>query len=176
MIFISMSKKKLPINRLSKFFSYDDFDLEMSMGEEWLHGDLNFNLVLFRVNRKDTNVDNVYGEAGKGEIKFFPPIEFKGYVTIAGPENKTYSNGLGRYLEAGNMTVSVYKHHLDELDIEISYGDYIGYYENEDRVRYYEVVNDGRVTSDNKHTYGGFKSYYRTLLCTPVSEDQFKGL
>jgi hypothetical protein len=34
---------------------------------------------------------------------------------------------------------------LDELGIEISYGDYIGYYETETRVRYYSVVNDGRV-------------------------------
>jgi hypothetical protein len=170
-----MSKKKQPINRMGKFFGYDDFNLELSMGEEWLHGDMNFTLVLFRVDRSKS-VDDVYGESGKGEIKFFSPVEFKGYVQIAGPDNKTYSNGLGRYLEPGNMTVSLYKHHMEEKDIEISYGDYIGYYETEDRVRYYEVANDGKVTSDNKHTYGGFKAFYRTILCTPVSEDQFKGM
>ena len=170
-----MSKKKQPINRLNKFFSYDDFDLDLSMGEEWLHGDINFDLVLFRVDRSKT-VDDVYGESGKGEIKFLPPTEFKGMVLIGAPDNKTYSNGLGRYLEPGNMTISVYKHHLEEKGIDITYGDYIGFYESETRVRYYEVANDGKVVSDNKHTIGGFKSFYRTLLCTPVSGDQFKGV
>ena len=112
-----MSKKKQPINRLNKFFSYDDFDLDLSMGEEWLHGDINFDLVLFRVDRSKT-VDDVYGESGKGEIKFLPPTEFKGMVLIGAPDNKTYSNGLGRYLEPGNMTISVYKHHLEEKGID----------------------------------------------------------
>ena len=55
-----MSKKKQPINRLNKFFSYYYFDLDLSMGEELLHGDINFDLVLFRVDRSKT-VDYVYG-------------------------------------------------------------------------------------------------------------------
>ena len=121
------------------------------MGEEWLHGDINFDLVLFRVDRSKT-VDDVYGESGKGEIKFLPPTEFKGMVLIGAPDNKTYSNGLGRFLEPGNMTISVYKHHLEEKGIDITYGDYIGFYESETRVRYYEVANDGKVVSDNKHS------------------------
>ena len=49
--------------------------------------------------------------------------------------------------------ISVYQKHLDELEIDIELGDYIGYYETETQVRYYVVNNDGRVVSDNKHTY-----------------------
>ena len=79
-------------------------------------------------------------------------------------------------MEPGNLTVSVYQDTLDRLGTDIDYGDYIGYYETEDRVRYYSVVNDGRVVSDNKHTYGGFKPYYRTIIASPVSEDEFRGL
>ena len=37
---------KLPITRLSKFFSQDDFDINIQMGQEYLHGDLNMKLVL----------------------------------------------------------------------------------------------------------------------------------
>jgi len=65
---------------------------------------------------------------------------------------------------------------LDELGIDISYGDYIGYYETETRVRYYVVANDGRVVSDNKHTYGGYKPFYRTIVATPVSDNEFRGI
>jgi hypothetical protein len=43
-------------------------------------------------------------------------------------------------------------------------------------MRYYSVADDGRIVSDNKHTYGGYKPFYRTFVCTPVSEDEFKGI
>jgi len=78
--------------------------------------------------------------------------------------------------EPGNIKVSVYQKHLDELEIDISYGDYLGYYETETRVRYYVVANDGRVVSDNKHTYAGYKPFYRTIIAAPVSQNEFRGL
>ena len=65
---------------------------------------------------------------------------------------------------------------LDELNIDIDYGDYLGYYETEDRVRYYSVVNDGRVVSDNKHTYGGYKPFYRSITAAPVNDGEFRGI
>ena len=64
----------------------------------------------------------------------------------------------------------------DELGIEIEFGDYIGYYETEKRVRYYSVANDGRVVSDNKHTYAGYKPFYRTIVAVPVNQNEFRGL
>jgi hypothetical protein len=74
------------------------------------------------------------------------------------------------------MRFSVYLHHLEELNIQIQYGDYIGYAETENRIRYYSVADDGRIVSDNKHTYGGYKPFYKTFICTPVSEDEFRGI
>jgi hypothetical protein len=65
---------------------------------------------------------------------------------------------------------------LDELGIDIAMGDYIGYYETETRVRYYSVADDGRVVSDNKHTYAGYRPFYRTIIATPVSDNEFRGL
>ena len=55
-------------------------------------------------------------------------------------------------------------------------GDYFGYYESEDRVRYYVVADDGYVKSDNKHTYGGYKPFYRTISASPVGPNEFRGL
>ena len=62
------------------------------------------------------------------------------------------------------------------MGVDIQYGDYIGYPETETRTRYYSVADDGRVISDNKHTYGGYKPFYRTLVCTPVNENEFRGI
>jgi hypothetical protein len=171
-----MTQPKVPITRLNKFFAEDDFNLDIKMGREWLEGDMNFTLVLYKIDRQKTNNDDVYGEALKGGIQFLPPIEFKGLVKIDAPSNSDYGATKLEQLEPGNLTVSVYQDYLDDLEIDIEFGDYIGYYETETRVRYYSVVNDGRVFTDNKHTYGGYKRFYRTILATPVTNNEFEGI
>ena len=167
---------KVPITRLGKFFGDSDFDLDISMGSEWLDGDMNFTLVLYRVDRIKTKTDDVYGETVSDGIKFLPPVEFKGYVQILAPENKIMGNTKIDQMEPGNLKVSVYQRHLDELGIDIQLGDYIKYYETENRVRYYSVNNDGRVVSDNKHNYGGTRPYYRTIMASYVTNNEFRGL
>ncbi len=161
---------------MNKFFSEEDFSLDLGIGEEWLYGDMNFTLVLYRVDRLKTKTDDVYGETISDGIKFLPPVEFKGYVQIMVPENKNLGNTKLNQFEPGNMKLSVYQKHLDELGIDISFGDYIGYYETEDRVRYYTVNNDGRVVSDNKHNYAGTRPYYRTIMASAVVDNEFRGL
>lgn len=171
-----MSQRNVPITRLGKFFGGEDFALDVSIGREWLEGDMNFTLVLYKVDRTKTNTDDVYGETVKDGIKFLPPVEFKGLVKIVAPENKNLGTSKLDQMEPGNITVSVYQSHLDELNINIEFGDYLAYYETENRVRYYTVVNDGRVVSDNKHTYGGYKPFYRTIIASIVTENEFRGL
>lgn len=171
-----MSGRKIPITRLDKFFGAEDFDLDIAMGREWLEGDMNFRLVLYKVDRQKTKTDDVYGETVEDGIKFLPPVEFRGYVQIEQPENQDYGQSRMSQMEPGNLKVGVYQETLDELRIDIEYGDYIGYYETESRVRYYSVVNDGRVVSDNKHTYGGYKPFYRSIVASPVNDNEFRGL
>ena len=171
-----MTQPRVPITRLNKFFSEEDFDLDISMGEEWLGGDMNFTLVLYRVDKQKTNNDDVYGETLSDGIQFLAPVEFKGYVQIEAPTNTDYGNSKLTQSEPGNLKVGVYQKELDILEIEISYGDYIGYYENENRVRYYVVNNDGRVNSDNRHTYAGTKPFYRTITASAVGDNEFRGL
>jgi hypothetical protein len=168
--------KKVPITRLGKFFDGEDYNLDVNMGEEWLLGDMNFTLVLYRVDRQRTKVDDVYGEVLPDGIKFLPPLEFKAYVLVNSPENRYIGTSQVVQTEPGNMRFSIYIKHLEELGIEINLGDYIGYYETEDNVRYYSVVNDGRIVSDNKHTYAGYKPFYRTYIASPVNNNEFKGI
>jgi hypothetical protein len=171
-----MSNNKVPITRIGKFFGSEDYNLDIGMGEEWLYGDMNFTLVLYRVDRLKTKTDDVYGETVQDGIKFLPPVEFKGYVQIMAPENRNIGNSKINQFEPGNLKVSVYQKQLDDLGVDINFGDYIGYYEAEDRVRYYTVNNDGRVVSDNKHNYAGTKPYYRTITASAVVNNEFRGL
>jgi hypothetical protein len=167
---------KVPITRLGKFFGESDFNLDISMGEEWLVGDMNFTCVLYRIDRYKTKTDDVYGETVEDGIKFLPPVEFNAFIQVSAPENKFMGTTKIDQMEPGNIRISVYQKTLDDLEIDINFGDYIGYYESETVVRYYTVNNDGRVVSDNKHTYAGYKPYYRTISASPVGPNEFRGL
>jgi hypothetical protein len=169
-------EKLVPITRLGRFFGGEDYALDIDMGQEWLHGDMNFTVILYRVDRYKTKTDDVYGEVVEDGVKFHPPIELKGLVKIVAPTNQKLGNSKLRQEEPGNMTFSIYQKQLDDLQVDILFGDYLGYYETESKVRYYSVADDGRVVSDNRHTYAGYKPFYRTILATPVSQNDFKGI
>jgi hypothetical protein len=128
------------------------------------------------VDRSKTETDAVYSEVGKDEIKYLPPVEVNGLVQIAEAKNDSYKSGLVRRLEPGNLTIRIYLQHLNELKIDIRYGDFVGYAESEERLRFYQVVNDGRIQADNKHKMFGYKQHYVTIECAPVQESEFRGV
>lgn len=168
--------RKIPINRSNKFFSEKEFDLEIQMGREHIEEDLNFTVVLFKVDRQRTQKDDVYNEADKDGIKYHPPIELRVVPTIAEPNNMAYNpNNTGRHLEDGNLTFGIYQQQLKEKDTEIDQGDYIGYTVDENTIRYYTVVNDHIKFYDNNHTILGYKPAFRTITCAPVDPTEFDG-
>ncbi len=121
-----MSQKLVPITRLGKFFGGEDYALDIAMGSEWLEGDMNFTVVLYRIDRYKTLQDDVYGEVPEGGIQFLAPVEVKGLVQIFAPAAQRYGNSRVEQTEPGNMKFSVYQSYLDELGVEIMMGDYIG--------------------------------------------------
>jgi hypothetical protein len=170
-------KRVTPITRINKFFSEEDFNLEISMGREAIEGDGNFTVILYRVNRETTEYDTLYGEASKDGIKYFPPVELKVIPIMSEAENKSYnSNGTLRYLQDGKLTFGIYDKQLSELDTDISYGDYIGFPITETEIRYFSVSNDGRKNYDNKHTIMGYKGAFRTVICGSVDPSEFRGV
>jgi hypothetical protein len=169
-------QKLVPITRLGKFFGVEDYSLDIEMGRQWLEGDMNFTIVLYRIDRYKTKTDDVYGEVTEDGIQFLAPVELQGLVQIMAPTNKLLGTSKVEQQEPGNMKFSIYQKTLDDMGVEIFQGDYIGYYETEDRVRYYVVSDDGYVKSDNKHTYGGYKPFYRSVVATYVSENEFRGI
>jgi hypothetical protein len=169
--------KRIPITRVNKFFSENEFDLEQSFSREFIEGDGNFTVILYRVDRSNTSFDNVYNEAGVNEIKYLSPIELKVVPIMNEPDNKAYNGNSGslRYLQDGQFVFSIHDKQLNDLDVDISFGDYIGYPVSETDVRFFSVVNDGRKNYDNKHTVFGYKGAYRTVTCASINENEFKG-
>jgi len=168
--------KKRPISRMEKFYSEEDFQLDNNLAREFFEGDLNMVVVLFQVDRikSEKSGDDVYGEVDGDKIKFSPPKEINVRIILEQAGNETYSEGSLQYQDYGNLIFTVFTDHLKELDAEISYGDYIGYSDSEDNIKYFTVTNDGRINSDNTHTRVGYKSYYRTITCVTADEDEFK--
>jgi hypothetical protein len=170
---MSQNKNKIPITRVNKFFSADDFGLELDMGREYLEGDLNMSVILYRIDREETNVDSLYGEVNSSELRFLPPVELLGLIKLELPDNTAYSKGTLRVLDHGKLTFSLYQEQLDELGVDISYGDYLAYPENEFTIKYFTVVNDGKIYSDNAHTILGYKGFYRTIVSVPALSNEF---
>jgi hypothetical protein len=171
------NKKITPITRINKFFSGEDFKLEISMGREAMEGDGNFTVILYRVNRETSEADNLYGEAYKDGIRYFPPVELKVMPVLDEPKNDSYQkNGSLRFIQDGNLTFTIYEQQLTELKTSLNYGDYIGYPVTETEIRYFSVANDGIKFFDNAHTIMGYKGAFRTVLCAPVDESEFRGL
>lgn len=172
-----MNRNIVPITRNNKFFSGEDFNLEIKMGREAIEGDGNFTVILYRVDREMTESDSIYGEASKDGIRYHTPIELKVIPILGEAENKSYNkNGSLRFLQDGNLTFGIYSQQLNELNTVISYGDYIGYPVTETELRYFTVVNDGSKNYDNKHTIMGFKGAFQTVICTSVDSSEFSGV
>tara|TARA_R110000772_G_scaffold230756_2_gene341496 strand:- start:377 stop:901 length:525 start_codon:yes stop_codon:yes gene_type:complete len=171
-------QRRIPINRVNKFFSQEDFNLEIEMGREAIEGDGNFVVILYRVSREQTMSDDVYGEAVKDGIKFLPPVELRVVPIMGEPENKAYNTTAGslKYLQDGPLTFDIYEAQLAELDVELNFGDYIGYPVTETEVRYFSISRDGIKNYDNEHTILGYKGAFRTVTCAPVDESEFRGL
>ena len=147
------------------------------MGREAIEGDGNYTVILYRVDRDKSESDNLYGEASKDGIRFFPPLELKVQPVMGEPENKTYNtNGSLRFLQDGQLTFGIYEAQLTELKTSLSYGDYIGYPVTETEIRYFSVSNDGVKTYDNKHTIMGYKGAFRTVVCAAVDASEFRGV
>jgi hypothetical protein len=82
----------VPITRLGKFFGREDYALDIGMGEEWLLGDMNFTIILYRIDRYKTKTDDVYGEVLEDGIQFLAPVELKGLVQVMAPNSVEVSD------------------------------------------------------------------------------------
>lgn len=167
--------KKIPIKRISKFYDENEYNLDINMGMEYVESDINATVVLFRIDRNRTQIDDIYGESINEDLVFKPPVELSVIPIISESENKTYNNnGTLRYSQEGNLTFDIFNVHLEMKSVDISYGDYIGYSIDESNIIYFQVVNDGKKDFDNQKTILGYKPTFRRIDCAPVDETDLK--
>jgi hypothetical protein len=97
---------------------------------------------------------------------------------IKDSEIKSFDNKstTGVYTQDGNLVMYVLTKTLEKYKTDIKRGDYIGVQVDTNRMKYYTVVNDGKVNSTNTHMIGGYKPAWRTIECTLVSDiSEFNG-
>ena len=69
--------RKIPIERNTKFFGGEDFDLEMHFAKEYLEQDANQTVILYRVDIDKTKVNDIYKEAEKDAIRFILQLNYR---------------------------------------------------------------------------------------------------
>lgn len=174
----SNSVRKLPIKRNTKFFSGEDFDLELDFAKEYIEQDANQTIILYRVDLEKTKVNDVYKEASKDSIRFLTPIELPVVYEISDAEMKAYGTKTqkGIYSQTGKLTFSVLISTLEEYGCDISRGDYVGVQIDSTHREYFTVTDDGRVgATANKFSMYGTKPYARKIECASVDLGEFNG-
>ena len=168
--------RRVPINRNSLFYDAESFALEREIGKNYIEQDMGQTVVLYQVNASKTQVDAVYGETDPDDVTYNTPIEIPCVYKIEEPELKSYDKEkqLGTYIKTGKLTVGVYQETLDELNVDIKKGDYIGVQISPEHMEFFVVNNDGRNNYGNAHTLWGTVPLYRTLQCSPVDASEFK--
>ena len=162
---------KIPITRGNKFFDENDFQLEQDFAREFVESDINQTAVLFSVDVNLSDSDDYYGQCTKNQLRFHAPIELKIYGTIEKADLIAMNNTQGSVIQqiGGKFSFGIYTQQLDELNVDIKRGDFIGYAITETDLRYFEVADDGRKNYDNKHTIMGYKPAYRSIECTEIN-------
>lgn len=172
------TSKIIPITRNTKFFSEEDFDLELNFASEYIEEDANQTIILYRVDLSSTKVNDIYKEAKKNSIRFLPPIELPVVYEIDDAELKTYANSIqkGVYAQTGKLSFTILNSTLEKYNCDISRGDYIGVQIDSTHREYFSVTNDGRVASmSNKFTMYGTKPFARRIECASVDKNEFNG-
>ena len=165
-----------PVNRNNLFYSEQDFDFETDILIDYMEGDTNQTVVLYSVDRKNTQTDALYKSATEG-IRFMPPIEIPCLYEIEDSQIKSYdsktSNGV--YVLSGNLTVYVMPKVLEKYSCDVRRGDYIGVQIDVNRMSYFVVVDDGKMNNANRLHIGAYKTGWRIVKCSPVSDTEFNG-
>lgn len=159
--------------RYGLFMDDNSFDLEIEYGRNYLSQDVNYFIILHRVNVVESNVDDFYGEAEASEKKYFPAITLDVMLDIEDSQQNYYGDAEGGITrdDTGNLVFGIYLKELKEKGVDISRGDIVEYNMSTEDSRFYEVENANNVSDTTDKTIAGFKPYYKRIIAIPVKED-----
>lgn len=171
-------RRKNPIKRNHMFFGRDEYNLEMEFAQEYLEHDANQTVILYRVDLSNTKVNDVYMEADKDAIRYLPPVEIPCVYEIQDAEAQSYDKTRlkGLFVKPGKLVFSVLIKNLEEANVDIKRGDYVGVQITPEKMEFFTVTNDGRVgMTSNKNTIYGVAPYYRTIEAAYADNIEFNG-
>lgn len=154
----------MPYSGLSIFFKDAEESLFNRMGRELVEGLIVQHFTLYRIDPVETE-SNFYGESKNKRYK--TPVDVKARIQIQ--DTDVYSEGGVRRMAKGDMSAWVYLQHMEELDIEINVGDFIGY-----AGKFYEIYDPGYDKDSLDRKFAADREYYREILAKSVSENIFK--
>jgi len=172
-----MKKKKqvvdLEEDRYGLFMTEDSFNLDVMYGRSFLETDNNQYVIIHGINIIETKTHNLYGQAKAKDKKFLSPVKINVMVNIEEGKQSYYGDNAGGITrdDTGNIVFGVYLKELEEKNLDINRGDIIEYNFSGEKNRYYEVENANTVTDTTNKSIGGFKTYWRKIIGTPVKGD-----
>jgi len=172
-----MKKKKQIIDlenqRYGLFMTENSFNLDVMYGRNFLQTDNAQTVVLHKINVNQTQVHALYGQAKSKDKKFFAPVQISVMVNVEESKQEYYGSAQGGIArdDTGSLSFGVYLKELEEKQVEIDRGDVIEYNMSGQKKRYYEVESANNVTDETNKTIGGFKPYWKKIICIPIKED-----
>lgn len=167
-----MAKKQLS-NRYGIFMSDNSFDLEISLGRNYLDTDIVNEVKIHKINILETKTHKLYGQSKSSDKSFFPAVAIKASVSIDDGDQKNYGDDVGGITreDTGELSLGIYLDELEEKNLVIDRGDIVEYNLSGERTRYYEVEDAHNVSDTTSQTIAGFKPYWKKVVCIPVKED-----
>lgn len=166
-----------PINRNSLFYSELDFDYETELAQIYIEEDLGQTVILYQVDYRKSNVDSIYKETGSDGVSYKTPIELPCMYNLEDNVLKSYDSTTqqGNYTVYGKLTIYMPIKSLEKYQCDVNRGDYIALQTHSDNLEYFSVINDGKLNGSNTHVLGAYKPGFRTIVCSPASEEEFFG-
>lgn len=172
-----MAKKKKNIDlenqRYGLFMNEDSFDLDVMYGEHYLETDVNYFILLHKVNIIESKSHDLYGQAKSKDKSFFPAVKLNAMINVDDNQNTYYGDGQGGISrdDTGEIRVSIYLNELERKQINVDRGDIIEWNQSGERARYYEIQSAQNVVDSTSQTIAGFKSYWKQIIGVPVKSD-----
>ncbi len=172
-----MKKQKqiidLETQRYGLFITENSLNLDIAYGRHFLDVDNPQEVIIHKINILETKTHSLYGQSKAKDKSFFPPVRIKVRLSVGDSEQKYYGEGAGGIVrdDVSNLTFGVYLKELEEKHLEIDRGDIVEYNMSGEKNRYYEVESANNVTDETSKTIGGFKPYFKKVICTPIKSD-----
>lgn len=159
-----------PNNRLDKFFDENEFQYYLSLGNEYMtHA--NQTILLYKVDKKRSDFDDLYNETPVDNIYFQPPITITAVIKLEEPSNNPYlKSGELVNEEYGKLRVSVFSEYLENMGLSIDMGDFFAYDITNKGLVFFEVVTINEKQMDNAKTFMGYKAYWTAFEAVPSTK------